>query len=161
MAEAENFIWCTADCGSGQLHITGKDQPIVTCLHCGHRSCFTHNLAWHENMSCEEYDSLLRDPENFRSRIEMGHDELDSARRAQEDADRAMAQGLMAEQQLDIQRREARERAERERAQKAAALARVVAARRKLEEQKSQATVKKTTKPCPGCGWAIEKSAGW
>ncbi|KAF6833719.1 ring finger domain-containing protein [Colletotrichum musicola] len=160
MAEAENFIWCTSNCGSGQLHISGGDQPIVTCLHCGQRSCFTHNVAWHENLTCEDYDSLLRDPENFRSRIEMEHDELDTARRAQEDADRAMAQGLMAEQQADLQRREARERAERERVQKAVALARTVAARRKAEEQKSQATLSQTTKACPGCGWAIERSAG-
>ncbi|KAK1622550.1 hypothetical protein BDP81DRAFT_334277 [Colletotrichum phormii] len=161
MAEADNFIWCTANCGSGQLHDTGGDQPIVTCLHCSQRSCFSHNVTWHENLSCEEYDALLRDPENFRSRIEMEYDEFDSARQAQEDADRAMAQGLMAEQQAEIQEHEARERAERERARKAAALARKVAARRKAEEEQSRVTVSRTTKPCPGCGWAIEKNSGW
>ncbi|KAJ0305899.1 hypothetical protein COL5a_002701 [Colletotrichum fioriniae] len=161
MAEADKFIWCTANCGSGQLHDTGGDQPIVTCLHCGQRSCFSHNVTWHENLSCQEYDALLHDPENFRSRIEMEYDEFDSARQAQEDADRAMAQGLMAEQQAEIQQNEARERAERERARKAVALARKVAARRKAEEEQSRVTVSRTTKPCPGCGWAIEKNSGW
>ncbi|KAI8263521.1 hypothetical protein K4K53_008131 [Colletotrichum sp. SAR 10_77] len=160
MAEAENFIWCTANCGSGQLHDTGTEQPIVACLHCGQRSCFTHNVTWHENLTCEEYDSLLRDPENFRSRIEMEHEQMDAAKRIQEDADRAMAQGLMAEQQAEIQEQEARERAERERALRATALARKVAARRKEEEDQSKVTVSRTTKPCPGCGWAIEKNAG-
>ncbi|KAK7442393.1 hypothetical protein CaCOL14_001213 [Colletotrichum acutatum] len=161
MAEADKFIWCTANCGSGQLHDTGGEQPIVTCLHCGQRSCFSHNVTWHENLSCQEYDALLQDPENFRSRIEMEYDEFDSARQAQEDADRAMAQGLMAEQQAEIQQNEARERAERERARKAVALARKVAARRKAEEEQSRVTVSQTTKPCPGCGWAIEKNSGW
>ncbi|KAJ3950237.1 uncharacterized protein N0V96_001381 [Colletotrichum fioriniae] len=120
-----------------------------------------HNVTWHENLSCQEYDALLHDPENFRSRIEMEYDEFDSARQAQEDADRAMAQGLMAEQQAEIQQNEARERAERERARKAVALARKVAARRKAEEEQSRVTVSRTTKPCPGCGWAIEKNSGW
>ncbi|KAJ0385638.1 hypothetical protein COL922a_005963 [Colletotrichum nupharicola] len=141
MAEAENFIWCTANCGSGQLHDTGTEQPIVSCLHCGQRSCFTHNVTWHENLTCEEYDSLLRDPENFRSRIEMEREQMDAAKRIQEDADRAMAQGLMAEQQAEIQEQEARERAERERALRATALARKVAARRKEEEYQSKVTV--------------------
>lgn len=168
MGEAENFIWCTANCGSGQLHDTGAAQPIVTCLHCRQRSCFTHNVAWHDDMTCEEYDALQRDPENFRSRIEIENDELERARRAQEDADRAMAQSLVAEQKAETRRREARERAEREReraererARNAAALARKAAARRKAEEEKSRETVNRTTKPCPGCGWAIEKNDGW
>ncbi|OLN87290.1 E3 ubiquitin-protein ligase RNF19B [Colletotrichum chlorophyti] len=160
MAEAENFFWCPTNCGSGQLHDVGASQPIVTCLHCNQRSCFTHNVAWHENLTCEEYDALLRDPENFRSRIELENEEGEATRHAQEDADRAMAQGLMAEQQAEIQRQDTRERNERERALKAAALARKVAARRKAEEEKSRATMTRTTKPCPGCGWAIEKSSG-
>ncbi|KAK2016978.1 hypothetical protein LZ32DRAFT_635580 [Colletotrichum eremochloae] len=127
MAEADRFIWCTANCGSGQLHDVDEGQPMVTCLHCGQRSCFTHNVVWHENLSCEEYDALLRDPENFRSRIEMEYDELDSARQALEDADRAIAQGLMAEQQAETCERKSKERDERERARKAAALARKLA----------------------------------
>lgn len=161
MSEAENFIWCTADCGSGQIHDSGSDQPIVTCLSCSHRSCFEHNVAWHQNLTCDEYNRLLADPENFRSQVELDNDEWEEKNRAQLEADKAMAQSLVAEEREAARRREEKEREERDRAKKAAALARQIAARRKREEEKSQAMVEKTTKPCPGCGWAIEKNRGW
>jgi tRNA(Ile)-lysidine synthase TilS/MesJ len=162
MAEAPNFIWCTSGCGSGQLHAGGVEEPIVTCLHCDHRFCFEHNVPWHESLTCAEYDSLRADPENFRSRIELDNDEWETQRRAQENADRVMAQTLQA---LDEERRERqrieRERMEREAAQKAIAMERAILARRKREDEQTQATVRRTTKPCPGCGWAIEKNDGW
>ncbi|KAI8671014.1 RING-type domain-containing protein [Fusarium keratoplasticum] len=160
MSEAENFIWCTSGCGSGQIHDSGSEQPIVTCLHCGHRSCFHHNVVWHQTLSCDEYDQLLADPENFRSNLEIENEKWSEAQRAQLEADRAMAQGLLAEDQAERRRQEERERKEREQAQKAAKLARQIAARRKREEEQSRATVSQTTKPCPGCGWAIEKNRG-
>ncbi|KAM5351868.1 hypothetical protein ACJ41O_004591 [Fusarium nematophilum] len=161
MSEAENFIWCTSGCGSGQIHDSGAEQPIVTCLHCNHRSCFHHNVAWHETLSCDEYDQLLADPDNFRSHLELENEKWSEAQQAQLEADRAMAQGLLAEEQAELRRREERARQEREQAEKAARLARQIAARRKKEEEQSQATVSRTTKPCPGCGWAIEKNEGW
>ncbi|KAJ4316851.1 hypothetical protein N0V84_007643 [Fusarium piperis] len=160
MSEAENFIWCTSGCGSGQIHDSGSEQPIVTCLHCGHRSCFHHNVAWHQTLSCDEYDQLLADPENFRSNLEIENEKWSEAQQAQLEADRAMAQGLLAEEQAERRRQEERERREREQARKAAKLARQIAARRKREEEQSRATVSQTTKPCPGCGWAIEKNSG-
>ncbi|KAF7544941.1 hypothetical protein G7Z17_g9555 [Cylindrodendrum hubeiense] len=160
MSEADNFVWCTSSCGSGQIHESGEDQPIVTCLHCNHRSCFHHNVPWHENLSCEEYDELLADPENFRSRLELDNEAWSESQRAQLEADRAMAQNMLADEQAEMQRREERARQEREQARKAAELVRKIAARRKREEQQSEATVASTTKPCPGCGWAIEKNDG-
>ncbi|KAF4452480.1 hypothetical protein F53441_4685 [Fusarium austroafricanum] len=159
MSEAENFVWCTSGCGSGQIHESGSAQPIVTCLYCNHRSCFHHNVAWHETLSCEEYDQLLADPDNFRSRLELENERWSEAQQAQLQADMAMAQGLFAEEQ-EMRRREERAHREREQAQKAAELARQIAARRKREEAKSNATVNRTTKPCGGCGWAIEKNRG-
>ncbi|RFN51532.1 ring finger domain-containing protein [Fusarium flagelliforme] len=160
MSEADNFVWCTSGCGSGQIHESGTAQPIVTCLHCNHRSCFHHNVAWHENLSCEEYDQLLADPENFRSRLELENERWSEEQQAQLEADRAMAQNLLAEDQAVMRQREERAHREREQAQKAAQLARQIAARRKKEEAKSSATVSRTTKPCAGCGWAIEKNRG-
>lgn len=166
MSEATNFIWCTSGCGSGQIHESSTHHPIVTCLHCGHRSCFQHNVTWHENLTCEEYDRLLADPENFKSRLESDAP-LDVRRRRQIDADRAVAQGLVAgEQAASRMRRMMRdrresEREERRRAEKAVEVARRVAARRKREEERSKVTIRNTTKPCPGCGWAIEKNRGW
>ncbi|KAF4955119.1 hypothetical protein FSARC_11945 [Fusarium sarcochroum] len=160
MSEAENFIWCTSGCGSGQIHESGSAQPIVTCLHCNHRSCFHHNVAWHETLSCEEYDQLLADPDNFRSRLELENERWSEAQQAQLEADRAIAQGLLAEDRAELKLREERARQEREQAQKAAKLARQIAARRKKEEDRSKATVNRTAKPCAGCGWAIEKNRG-
>jgi len=161
MSEAPNFRWCPSACGSGQIHMSGSDQPIVTCLHCGQRSCFVHEVAWHENMSCCEYDKLQADPENFQSQFELDNDEWERIRQQQEDADRVVAQGILAADEAEMRRKDEQERKEREQARKAAELARQVAARQKKEEEKSQATIKNTTKPCPSCGWAIEKNKGW
>ena len=161
MSEATNFVWCTSGCGSGQIHESGTHHPIVICLHCGHRSCFQHNVSWHEGLTCEEYDRLLEDPENFKSRLESDAP-VDVRRRRQIDADRAVAQGLVAGEQAARRRRMInREKEERRRAEKAVEVARRIAARRKREEAKSASTIKMTTKPCPGCGWAIEKNRGW
>ncbi|KAL7822269.1 hypothetical protein V8C26DRAFT_390525 [Trichoderma gracile] len=160
MAEAENFFWCTSGCGSGQIHETGHDLPIVICLHCSHRSCFRHNVAWHQGLTCDEYDELLADPDNFRSRLEIDNDAWAASQQAQLNADRAMAQGLLEEERRAAEMRQQREREERERTRKAIQLARQIAARRKMEEEMSRITVGMTTKPCPGCGWAIEKNDG-
>ncbi|PKK50637.1 hypothetical protein CI102_4866 [Trichoderma harzianum] len=160
MAEAENFFWCTSGCGSGQIHESGQDQPIVICLHCTHRSCFHHNVAWHQGLTCDEYDQLLADPDNFRSKLEIDNEAWAAAQEAQLEADRAMAQGLLEEERRVREMREMREREERERTRKAIELARQIAARRKAEEDMSRETVGRTTKPCPGCGWAIEKNDG-
>lgn len=160
MAEADNYVWCTSGCGSGQIHIEGTDQPIVACLHCGHQSCFHHRIQWHQNLTCEEYDQFRADPENFRFRIELDHDEWEAQRRALEGADLAMAQGLLADEVQARQRAE-RELRERDAARKAIAMERVILARRKKEEEQTMQTVSQTTKPCPGCGWAIEKNDGW
>jgi hypothetical protein len=161
MAQAASFIWCTSGCGSGQIHSSGQEQPIVTCLHCSHRSCFQHRVPWHENLTCEEFDQLRADPENFRSQIEIDNEKWETQRQMLEDADRAMAQGLQDEEQAEAKLKEDKERREREQARKALMLQKVILARQKKEEDESRATVIRTTKPCPGCGWAIEKNDGW
>lgn len=161
MSEADNFVWCTSGCGSGQIHESGTESPIVTCLHCRHRFCFHHNVPWHENLSCDEYDQLLADPENFRSRLELEDEAWSESQRAQLEADRALAQNMLADDQAELRRREERARQEREQAKKAAELKRKIAARLKRENEMSERMVSQTTKPCPGCGWAIEKNDGW
>lgn len=143
-----------------------------------------HRVAWHENLACEEYDALLQDPENFRSRFDVENEEAEKvqeARRAQEDADRVFAQGLEAEERrVEEGRRERREREERDRREREERERRErrekeekeererkererveAALRRKREEEASQETVGRTTKPCPGCKAPIEKNAGW
>jgi hypothetical protein len=54
-----NFVWCQ-NCPSGQEHVGGEDQPIVTCQACGSKTCFKHQIPWHEQMLCDEYDERVR-----------------------------------------------------------------------------------------------------
>ncbi|RKK93553.1 hypothetical protein BFJ68_g15541 [Fusarium oxysporum] len=77
--------------------------------------------------------------------------------------ERARGRQKNQERQRELEReRQERQRALREKAsaQKAAEERRQIAARRKIEEAKSIATLRATTKPCGGCGWAIEKNSG-
>lgn len=162
MSQADNFIWCTAGCGSGQIHDSDARHPIVTCLHCGQRSCFQHNVPWHEGLTCKEYDRLLADPENFRSRWE-NDDASEVGRRHQVEADRAVARGLVAGDEAALQRRmfKRRQREDKRKLEEAATRAREVAIKKKRDEERSVRTIGRTTKPCPGCGTSIEKGAGW
>ena len=132
MGEIENFFWCTRGCGSGQIHESGNEHPIVTCRHCGHRSCFQHQTAWHEDLTCDEFDRLKKDPENFKSRLELEEEK--------------------SQAQVEADEREKKESME---------LNRQNAARIKKEEEMNEETVRRTTKPCPKCNWAIEKNGGW
>jgi hypothetical protein len=52
------FRWCAhPGCGSGQLHESGADAPILRCRACGGRSCFTHRVVWHEGRTCADYEA--------------------------------------------------------------------------------------------------------
>ncbi|CAI2161769.1 19385_t:CDS:2 [Funneliformis geosporum] len=52
-----DFRWCkNAGCGSGQIHSGGDKEPIMTCEACGEKSCYTHDIPWHDTLSCEEYN---------------------------------------------------------------------------------------------------------
>ncbi|KAK0639136.1 hypothetical protein B0T16DRAFT_338565 [Cercophora newfieldiana] len=66
VSESPDFAWCVHGCGDGQLHEAGAAQPVVTCRTCGKQSCFRHKVAWHETLSCAEYDAFLKDPKGFR-----------------------------------------------------------------------------------------------
>jgi len=176
ISEADNFLWCTAGCGYGQVHDGGHEQPIVICMLCSRRSCFHHKVAWHENLTCGEYDSLQEDPTNFRSRFDIDNEAAEeeaARRRAQEDADRAYAQTLLAQEEQEAERerieQEQKERRKREKEEKKrrlererlAQIARDEATRRKAEESATVNTIGKTTKPCPKCEVPIEKNRGW
>ncbi|EMT68214.1 Putative E3 ubiquitin-protein ligase ARI9 [Fusarium odoratissimum] len=161
--EDENFFWCTSDCGSGQIHDSGSAQPIVVCIKCSHRSCFRHGVNWHEDLSCEEYDRLQEDPD-FRGHLELENErwsKAQAAQAAQEEADRDLASRFVAKEKAKIKRQEAQDQRERERErERQKKERRQIATRRKMEEAKSIATLRATTKPCGGCGWAIEKNSG-
>ncbi|KAG9257749.1 uncharacterized protein F5Z01DRAFT_413846 [Emericellopsis atlantica] len=139
VGSTEQFVWCSGpDCNSGQLHVGGAEQPIVLCNLCRHRTCFVHRTPWHEDLTCDDYDRLQQDPANFRTRAEL---------------ERAAEQ-----EQLEVDRQEA-ERIDRE--QREAQEMRRIALKRRAQEQQNEATINKTTKPCPKCASNIEKKGGW
>ncbi|CAG8654570.1 6523_t:CDS:2, partial [Dentiscutata heterogama] len=43
-------------CDSAQVHSGEHDLPIMTCPKCGSKACFTHDVPWHEGLTCSEYD---------------------------------------------------------------------------------------------------------
>jgi hypothetical protein len=61
LEEDAEFVPCVRkDCGYGQLHAGGLEDPIVVCGSCGTRTCFIHrDTVWHEGLTCEEYDRLV------------------------------------------------------------------------------------------------------
>ncbi len=51
-----NFRWCLSPkCNSGQIHQAGNKKPIVKCVACGFKICFTHQIAWHSGLTCKQY----------------------------------------------------------------------------------------------------------
>ncbi|KAI0490654.1 hypothetical protein F4859DRAFT_15858 [Xylaria cf. heliscus] len=58
LAEEPNFCWCTAGCGSGQLHPEGRENPLMICTNCRGKTCFTHQSPWHDGLTCREFDNL-------------------------------------------------------------------------------------------------------
>ena len=53
-----NFTMCLGpNCGSGQIHGGGNDQPIMTCTTCRFKTCFTHKMPWHKGLTCNQYDA--------------------------------------------------------------------------------------------------------
>ena len=126
-------------------------MPFVQCLQCGHETCFTHAVSWHENLSCLEYDQIRANPDTFRTRQEL--EEAEGERLAR------LAAALAVDE--EAQRQAEGERREHEEARAALALQRAILVRQKREDDQSEVTMAKTSKPCPGCGWAIEKQEGW
>lgn len=50
------FRWCIAKgCKSGQVH-EGVAEPQFICMGCGKSHCVRHNVPWHRNETCAQYD---------------------------------------------------------------------------------------------------------
>ncbi|TGO53001.1 hypothetical protein BOTNAR_0307g00180 [Botryotinia narcissicola] len=70
-----NFTNCLGPgCNDGQIHEGGDDQPIMTCRTCSFKTCFTHKMPWHTDLTCEGYDEQSR--ERLRQE-EASHDLMD------------------------------------------------------------------------------------
>ena len=150
LSSVPEFRWCLAGCGSGQIHDDEATNNIMECANCHARQCYTHNVPWHNGMTCDEYDQFLANPETFRSR-----QDIENERAAEERA--------RGNQNADGER--AREREERQRRlteeSERAATERQEMIRRQREENESNNVVTRTTKPCPSCQWRISKIDGW
>ncbi|CAG8522410.1 16537_t:CDS:2 [Dentiscutata heterogama] len=69
-----DFRWCkNSRCGSGQIHYERDDAPIMTCRSCGEKSCYTHDVPWHENMSCQQYEEKRKESEAATNHYLMKH----------------------------------------------------------------------------------------
>ncbi|RFU34293.1 hypothetical protein B7463_g2071, partial [Scytalidium lignicola] len=169
----KNFVWCT-QCPFGQLHASGNKQPIMRCLKCGHRSCFRHSVPWHERLTCEEYDALLKDPENFASAG--GKEDLSVAKimkMQEENNERLLIEEVTRQKQVNaVERQKARRRQQEEAERKREEIERQKKLdvdrlkmiedikRRQMEDELSLKMVQATTKQCPSCQWPIEKNEG-
>ncbi|KAL4912215.1 hypothetical protein BDW62DRAFT_26443 [Aspergillus aurantiobrunneus] len=60
LEEDVEFVMCiNPDCGYGQLHAGGPEDPVVVCRACSTRTCFNHrNTPWHEGFTCAEYEAI-------------------------------------------------------------------------------------------------------
>jgi len=178
-----NFFRCAnATCDSGQIHESGEEQPIVTCISCTFKSCFRHKTRWHATMTCEEYDGLLADPEGFRSNFQKENEraerEQGNERRrseVEETIHRLPAQRLLdktqrkeARRKKDAERLAQKERDRMETVKKAIQKKEEKERRERIKRDAENArlsvdTIERTTKKCPGraCGAPIEKNNGW
>ncbi|KAH7180103.1 uncharacterized protein B0J16DRAFT_271771 [Fusarium flagelliforme] len=65
LSQMPSFMWCLSEnCSSGQIHDLLLNSHVV-CADCEFEMCFTHQVKWHEGLSCEQFDSLKEtgDPE--------------------------------------------------------------------------------------------------
>ncbi|KAH8804543.1 hypothetical protein F5884DRAFT_754151 [Xylogone sp. PMI_703] len=169
----EKFVWCTK-CSFGQLHASGNKQPLMRCLQCGHRSCFRHSVPWHERLTCEQYESLLKDPENFNIGADVEDPSLEKLMKAQEENnDQLLAEELARQKQVHaVERQRAKRKQQEEAERKREELEKKKKLendrkkmiedikRRQKEDELSLQTVQATTKQCPNCQWPIEKNDG-
>jgi hypothetical protein len=138
-----NFVWCSAGCGMGQIHVGGSNAPIVHCIKCGVLTCFNHqNARWHEGLTCHEFENP-RAAEEWLRRDAAAQEEI-----AQKDR-RRQAKQEEARKTYEREIRAVRDR-EKERA------------KRRAEEMKGELEVRNSSKQCPGrgCSYRITRTDG-
>ncbi|KAF4339555.1 e3 ubiquitin ligase ARI7 [Fusarium beomiforme] len=58
LSKLPSFRWCLAEnCCYGQIYDLIESNH-VSCEECGYEMCFEHQVKWHENLTCEEFDSM-------------------------------------------------------------------------------------------------------
>jgi len=55
MDDQPNFKYClTEKCGNGAL--IDQNSSFWKCTKCNKKACIKHDIPWHENQTCDEYD---------------------------------------------------------------------------------------------------------
>ncbi|KAM7210785.1 hypothetical protein V8F06_013832, partial [Rhypophila decipiens] len=160
LQDDQKFVLC--HCGAGHIHETDTVQPIVTCLQCQRKSCFVHRTAWHENLTCAEYDALQKDPVGFVSGFERDNGASREAERANRRAPGQQSEEGRKNTNLRarlVNGRRGTHEVPRER--DSLGKMRADALKRREAENASATTIDQTTKKCPGCKCRIEKNRGW
>ncbi|KAI0458292.1 hypothetical protein F5B21DRAFT_519481 [Xylaria acuta] len=154
----------------------GAQQGITLCLACNRQFCSRHQVPWHDEFTCDEYEFFLNDP-SFQSKAQLdaAKEEVyalqdDQLQQRIKDADDNFTYSLMNERQASQarlekkarERRLAEERAAREaQRQREREEAERLLERQRQEEKLTNESLRRATKPCPGCGVPIEKNGGW
>ncbi|KAI0437836.1 hypothetical protein F4803DRAFT_565726 [Xylaria telfairii] len=170
-----HLVWCPL-CGTQMAQYEGAEQGITLCLACNRQFCSRHQVSWHAEFTCDEYEIFLTDP-SFRSKAQLAAAEQEAyglqdeqLRQLIQDADDNFAHSLMNERQASQarlekkarERRLAEERAVREaQRQREREEAERVLERKRQEEKLTGESIRRKTKPCPGCRVPIEKNGGW
>eukprot|EP01061_Rhynchopus_euleeides_P012923 TRINITY_DN22710_c0_g2_i1.p1 TRINITY_DN22710_c0_g2~~TRINITY_DN22710_c0_g2_i1.p1 ORF type:complete len:244 (+),score=49.09 TRINITY_DN22710_c0_g2_i1:106-837(+) len=56
-----DFVWCMgSECGCGQIHSGGTDNPIVKCHQCDSRACFECGVRWHAGKTCAAFKEAMK-----------------------------------------------------------------------------------------------------
>ena len=164
-----DFRWCTApECSFGQVHLDAAESSLMICNSCRSLSCFTHQIPWHEGMTCFEFDNLTAEQctsegshpneslgllsslaEIFGRNSEVSVGTVKRRETAQEKKDRRMAMRLFQEEKraerkrLQAMERENRRRIKAEEAEQHEEARRVREVQEKRERQEHELQLQK------------------
>ncbi|KAI0905826.1 hypothetical protein F4823DRAFT_566366 [Ustulina deusta] len=176
ITKLDRFVWCPLGCGTGMVQSIGAQHGITLCLTCNRQFCARHQVPWHVDYSCAEYDEFLTNP-HFLSRAQRSAAAEDAYALQDErlnqlikDAETRFARSLMnekqaakARRQAEIERkaRERRRKKQEARRQRKQEEARRLLERKTREERLTKGRFHSLTRPCPRCRVPIEKRSGW
>lgn len=58
LSNEPNFRWCYKECGHGQIHLAGENQPEWRCRKCKTLNCFKCQHEGHPGRGCEQHAKL-------------------------------------------------------------------------------------------------------
>ncbi|OCL02941.1 hypothetical protein AOQ84DRAFT_420999 [Glonium stellatum] len=58
LSKEPKFRWCYKECGHGQIHLAGENQPEWRCKKCKALNCFKCQLEGHPGRKCEQHAKL-------------------------------------------------------------------------------------------------------